>query len=120
MVRWLRLCAFNAEDSSLTPGQGTKIPQAVQYSQKEKEKKNNKKNPKTPRNRYDCNFKICVEPQETKYSQDFPGGPVVKNLPATGDMGLVPGSGRFHKPWDSLAHVPQLPKTAGPRADAVQ
>ena len=26
MVQWLRLCTFNAEDSSLTPGQGIKIP----------------------------------------------------------------------------------------------
>ena len=27
--------------------------------------------------------------------QDFPGGPVVKNLPAnTGDTGSVPGAGR--------------------------
>ena len=53
-------------------------------------------------------------------SQDFPGGTVVKNLPATGDMGLVPGSGRFCMPWGSYAHVPQLPKTVGPRAHAVQ
>ena len=29
-------------------------------------------------------------------NQDFPGGPVVKNLPANaGDMGLIPGKGRF-------------------------
>ena len=31
---------------------------------------------------------------------DFPGGAVVKNLPAnagdSGDMGSIPGSGRFH------------------------
>ena len=28
---------------------------------------------------------------------DFPGGPVVENLPANvGDMGLIPGLGRFH------------------------
>ena len=28
---------------------------------------------------------------------DFPGGIVVKNLPANaGNMGLIPGSGRFH------------------------
>ena len=28
---------------------------------------------------------------------DFPGGPVVKNLPDdAGDMGLIPGLGRFH------------------------
>ena len=33
---------------------------------------------------------------------NFPGGPVVKNLPANpGDMGLVPGPGRFHMPQSS-------------------
>ena len=31
--------------------------------------------------------------------RDFPGGAVVKNLPANaGDMGLIPGLGRFHMP----------------------
>ena len=30
-------------------------------------------------------------------NQDFPGGPVVKNLPANaGDMGSIPGPGRLH------------------------
>ena len=30
---------------------------------------------------------------------DFPGGTVVKNPPANaGDMGLIPGLGRFHMP----------------------
>ena len=30
---------------------------------------------------------------------DFPNGPVVKNLPAdAGDIGLIPGPGRFHMP----------------------
>ena len=30
---------------------------------------------------------------------DFPDGPVVKNLPAdAGDIGLIPGPGRFHMP----------------------
>ena len=32
----------------------------------------------------------------------FPGGPVVKNLPANaGDVGLIPGSGRSHMPQGS-------------------
>ena len=32
--------------------------------------------------------------------QDFPGGLVVKNLPANaGDTGSIPVPGRFHKPW---------------------
>ena len=31
---------------------------------------------------------------------DFPGGAVVKNLPANaGDTGLIPGPGRSHMPW---------------------
>ena len=34
-----------------------------------------------------------------KIKQDFPGGPVAKNLPANaGDMGLIPGPGRFYMP----------------------
>ena len=33
----------------------------------------------------------------------FPGGPVVKSLPANaGDMGLIPGQGRFQMPWEQL------------------
>ena len=33
---------------------------------------------------------------------DFPGGTVVKNLPANaGDMGLIPGPGRSHMPWSN-------------------
>ena len=35
-------------------------------------------------------------------NEDFPGGPVVKNLPVnTGDTGSIPGLGRFHTLWDS-------------------
>jgi len=34
--------------------------------------------------------------------EDFPGGPVDKNLPANaGDMASIPGLGRFHVPWDN-------------------
>ena len=41
--------------------------------------------------------------------EDFPGDLVVKNLPVNaGDMGLIPGLGRSHMPWDNEAHVPQL------------
>ena len=37
---------------------------------------------------------VCLE--------DFPGGTVVKNLPAnSGDVGLSPGAGRFHMPWSN-------------------
>ena len=39
----------------------------------------------------------------------FPGGTVVKNLPANaGDMGSSPGLGRFHMPRSNKARVPQL------------
>ena len=33
---------------------------------------------------------------------DFPAGPVVENPPANaGDMGLIPGLGKFYIPWDN-------------------
>ena len=36
----------------------------------------------------------------TCITRDFPGSPVVKNLPANaGDTGSIPGPGRFHMPW---------------------
>ena len=32
---------------------------------------------------------------------DFPGGPVVKNLPANaGELGLIPAPGRSHMLWN--------------------
>ena len=36
MVQWLGSCALAAEGPGLIPGQGTKIPQAAQRSQKKK------------------------------------------------------------------------------------
>ena len=48
---------------------------------------------------------------------DFPGGPVVQNLPAkAGDTGSIPGLGRSRMSWDNWAHVPQLlkPKSLEP------
>ena len=36
------------------------------------------------------------------YLSDFPRGPVVKNPPANaGDMGSIPGPGRFHVMWNN-------------------
>ena len=33
---------------------------------------------------------------------DFQGGTVDRNLPANaGEMGLIPGPGRFHMPWSN-------------------
>ena len=40
---------------------------------------------------------------------EFPGGPLVKNLPASARYtGLIPGLGRFHTAWDNWAHAPRL------------
>ena len=40
---------------------------------------------------------------------DFPGGAVVKNLPASaGDTGSSPGPGGSHMPWSNKARAPQL------------
>ena len=37
---------------------------------------------------------------------DFPGGSVVQNSPANaGDMGSIPGPGRFHTLRDNEAHA---------------
>ena len=45
--------------------------------------------------------------------QGFPGGAVVKNLPANArDMGSSPGPGRSHMPRSNWAHVSQLLKPA--------
>ena len=41
--------------------------------------------------------------------QGFPGGPVVKNLPASSeDVGSIPGSGGPQMPWGNKARAPQL------------
>ena len=41
--------------------------------------------------------------------RDFPGGTVVKNLPANaGDMGSSPGPGRSHMPQSNWARASQL------------
>ena len=39
-------------------------------------------------------------------SWDFPGGPTVRNPPASEwEMGSVPGPGRFHMPWGNEANL---------------
>ena len=42
-VQWLRLCSSTAEGVGMIPGQGTKVPHAVQHGQKEREKEKKKK-----------------------------------------------------------------------------
>ena len=44
MVQWLGLHAFIAKGTGSIPGQGTKIPQAMQHSQKTKQNKTKSKN----------------------------------------------------------------------------
>ena len=45
------------------------------------------------------NTKIYCELMSKSNDRDFPGGTVVKNLPANaGDMGSIPGPGRSHMP----------------------
>ena len=40
--------------------------------------------------------------------EGFPGGSVVKNLPANaGDMNLIPDPERSHMPWGNEIHAPQ-------------
>ena len=42
-------------------------------------------------------------------ADNFPGGPVVKNLPANaGDTGSIPGPGRSHMPRGNSVREPQL------------
>ena len=38
----------------------------------------------------------------------FPGGPLLKNLPASGDMGSIPGLGGSHMLQSNKAHAAQL------------
>ena len=71
------------------------------------------------------------EKVSTRYKvQDFPGGTVVKNLPANaGDTGSSPGLGRFHMLWSNKACAPQLlslrsrahePQLLSPRATTTE
>ena len=52
--------------------------------------------------------------------KDFPGGPVVKKLPASGgDPGLIPGLGRSHMLQSNQACVPQLLSLCSTTAETV-
>jgi len=43
-----------------------------------------------------------------KQLQDSPGGPVVKNPPASaGHRGAIPGLGRLHTPWGNKERAPR-------------
>ena len=48
---------------------------------------------------------------------DFPGGPLDKNPPAkAGDVGLIPGPGRYHMPVGQLSPCTTATEPAHPRA----
>ena len=62
-----------------------------------------------------CIIWWALHPRENFFrrdsKRDFFGDPVVKSLPAnSGNMGSIPGLGRFHMSWGSWAHTPQLLK----------
>ena len=67
-----------------------------------------------------ANYKSKATSQEK--SEDIPGGPVVKNLPASaGDVSLIPGPGRSHMPWSNYGCAPLLSSSAAtPEACAPQ
>ena len=49
-----------------------------------------------------CKHARVVSPSKETVSRDLLGGSVDKNLPANaGDMGLIPGPGGFHMPWNT-------------------
>jgi hypothetical protein len=46
---------------------------------------------------WDNIYELMINTNEKPITRDFPGGLIVKNLPANaGDIGLIPGPGRFH------------------------
>ena len=57
--------------------------------------------------KYNKVMNITKKKQTHRYKEqtsgwDFPGGAVVKNLPANaGDMGSIPGPGRSRMPWSN-------------------
>ena len=56
---------------------------------------------------------LKIFPEQNKKDGDFPGGPVVKNLPSkAGDTGSIPGQGTKipHAPQHNYVHMPQLEK----------
>ena len=78
VVQWLRLHDSTAGEVGSIPGWGTKILPAIRQGKK--------KEPNPPGNK-------------NNQGQGFPGGSVVKNLPANvGDTGPIPDPGRSHMP----------------------
>ena len=54
-------------------------------------------------------LRVWQQSYERPLAWGFPGGPLIKNLPANaGDKGSIPGAGRSHMPWSNEACAPQL------------
>ena len=57
---------------------------------------------------------LSIKINYKKKTKDFPGGPLVKNLPANvGDIHLTSGPGRFHILRSNETCVPQLLRHPG-------
>ena len=79
MVQWLRLCS-QGRGLEFNPWSGSQIPHATA---------------KDPL----CRNQDLAQPNKSNKYLDFPCGSVVKNPPANaGDVGLIPGRGRFQCP----------------------
>ena len=89
----------NAGDTGSTPGRGTKIPCAAgQLSLRTTTTE--------PAPQWESPHATTREREPTRLNEDhpagFPGGAVVRNLPANaGDTGLSPGLGGSHMPWSN-------------------
>ena len=67
-------------------------------------RKDNSKTRKTCQITYLINnlYQEYIENSQNSVRGDFPGGTVVKNLPANaGNMGSIPGPGRSHMQWSN-------------------
>ena len=50
---------------------------------------------------------LAQRAEQEQTQRHLSGGPVVKNLPANaGDMGSMPGLGRFHMMWGNYTCMP--------------
>ena len=84
----LKVSPSNAQGTGSIPGLVAQSPHASGPKQHIEQKQ--------CYNKFNKDFK---KRSTSKITQDFPGGPVVKNSPANaGDVGLIPGQGRFHMP----------------------
>ena len=106
---WLlvRILSFHCRGLGLIPGQGTEMLQATR--------------PKRKKVFLNRGYGLGGGGR----GRGFPGGSVVKNLPANaGDTGSIPSLGRSHMPLATKRRAPQplitITEAHGPRAHALQ